>query len=198
MMTKLSLAGIRVAILATDGVEQVALTTPRAALEAAGAETVLVGPSPDRITTWNDDRWGAAFAVDVPLADARADDFDALLVPGGVSGAAALHADPAAVALVRAFDAQDKPIAAICDGPWLLAAADVARGRRIAAWPAVARELRDAGAVWVDSQVAVDDRILTCRSPRDLASFMRPTIARFASARLGDAHADGRRVLAAH
>jgi protease I len=180
-MMKLSLAGVRVAILATDGVEQVALTTPRAALEAAGALTVLVAPAAGRITTWNGDAWGAAFPVDATLADARAEDFDALLVPGGVTGSAALSIDPAAIALVRAFDAQDKPIAAICHGPWLLAAADVARGRRIAAWPTLEKELRDAGAVWVDSQVAVDGRILTCRTSRDLASFMRPTIAQFAA-----------------
>jgi protease I len=184
MMTTLSLAGLTVAILATDGVEQVALTTPRAALEAAGARTLLVAPGPERITSWNGDRWGAEFAVDVALADARAEDFDALLVPGALAGTGALHTDPAALAFVRAFDAQDKPIAAICHGPWLLAAADIARGRRIAAWPTLARELRDAGAVWVDSHVVVDGRILTCRSPRDLASFMRPTIAQFAAAQL--------------
>ena len=178
----LSLSGIRVAILAADGVEQVALTTPRAALESAGARTVLVAPAAGRITTWNADGWGATFPVDVPLTEARAEDFDALLVPGGVAESAALRTNPAAVALVRAFDAQGKPIAAICHGPWLLAAADVARGRRIAAWPTLAKELRDAGAVWVDSQVAIDGRILTCRSARDLASFMQPTIAQFAEA----------------
>ena len=181
---KLSLADVRVAILAADGVDQVALTTPRAALEAAGAQTILVAPAGGRIATWHDDARGAAFAVDVPLAEARAEDFDALLVPGGVAGSRALSADPAAIALVRAFDAQDKPIAAICHGPWLLAAADIARGRRIAAWPTLEKELRDAGAVWVDSQVAVDGRILTCRTARDLASFMRPTIAQFAAAQL--------------
>jgi protease I len=180
-MTKLSLAGITVAILATDGVEQVALTTPRAALEAAGARTLLVSPKAGRITSWNGDRRGAEFAVDLSLADARAEDFDALLVPGGTAGAAALNADPAAIAFVRALDAQDKPIAAICHGPWLLATADIARGRRVAAWPTLAKELRDAGAVWVDSQVVVDGRIVTCRSPRDLASFMRPAIAQFAA-----------------
>ena len=184
-MSKLSLAGLTVAILATDGVEQVALTTPRAALEAAGARTVLVAPAPDRITSWNDDRWGTQFTVDVPLAQARAEDFDALLVPGGMAGAAALHDDALAIAFVRAFDAQDKPIAAICHGPWLLAAADIARGRRVASWPTFARELRDAGATWVDSQVVVDGRIVTCRSPRDLASFMRPTIAQFAALSTG-------------
>lgn len=180
-MMKLSLAGVRVAILATDGVDQVALTTPRAALEAAGARTALVAPVAGRITASNGGSQGAAFVVDVPLAEARAEDFDALLVPGGDAGSAALGGDAAAIALVRAFDAQDKPIAAICHGPWLLAAADIARGRRIAAWPTLEKGLRDAGAVWVDSQVAIDGRILTCRTARDLASFMRPTIARFAS-----------------
>ena len=180
-MTKLSLFGVRVAILATDGVEQVALTTPRAALEAAGASTCLVAPGA-RITTWNGDRWGAEFAVDVPLAEARADDFDALLVPGGVTAQAALHADLAAIALVRAFDLQGKPVAAISHGPSLLAAAGIVRGRRVAAWPTLQKDLRGAGAQWVDSQVAVDGRLLTCRSPQDLASFMRSTITELAGA----------------
>ena len=181
MMTKLSLAGIRVALLATDGVEQVALTTPRAALDAAHALTRIVAPRPDRIVTWNGDRWGAEFAVDVPLVDARAEDFDALLIPSGVMSRAALHADPAAIAFVRAFDLQDKPIAAICDGAWLLAVADVVRGRRVASWPTMRGGLRDAGAHWTTAHVAVDGRLLTCRSATDLASFMQPTIARFAN-----------------
>ena len=182
-MMQHTLAGIRVAILAADGVEQDALTVPRLALDAAGAWTQLVAPR-ERIMSRKGDRWGAEFPANVLLAEARADDFDALVVPGGVMSPAVLHADPAALAFVRAFDAQDKPIAAICHGPSLLAAAGVLRGRRETAWPTLRDELRGAGAVWVDTQVAMDGRLLTCRSAVDLASFMRPTIAAFARASL--------------
>ena len=184
-MTKYSLAGVRVAILAADGVEQVALTTPRAALDAVGASTQLVAPVASgsaHITAWDGDRWGARYEVDVPLVDARADDFDALVVPGGAMSSASLHRDLAALALVRAFHLQDKPVAAIGQGPWLLAAADIVRGRRVAAWPTLQKELRDAGATCVDTHVAVDGRLLTCRGPLDLASFMRSTIAELAGA----------------
>ena len=187
IMTKISLAGVRVAILAADGVEQVALTTPRRALEAAGAWTQLVAPHAGRIAAWNRDRWGSDFPVDVTLADARAEDFDALLVPGVVVGPEQLNDDEGAIAFVRAFQEQDKSIAAICHGPSLLAAADVLRGRRVTSWPTLADELRGAGAVWVDAQVAIDGRLLTCRSPIDLASFMRATAEEFAGA-VGLAH----------
>ena len=179
-MVKLSLTGVRVAILAADGVEQVALTTPRAALDAAGARSQVVAPARGHVTTWHGDRRGIDVPVDVALDEARADDFDGLLVPGGVMSQATLHLDPAAVALVRAFHEQDKPIAAISHGPWLLAAADVIRGRHVTSWPTLADDLRRAGAIWVDTHAAVDGRLLTCRSPLDLASFMKPTIAELA------------------
>jgi intracellular protease, PfpI family len=153
---KSSLSGKRVAILATDGVEQVELTEPRKALDAAGANTRVVSPKSGSIKGWNHTEWGEQIPVDVPLDRASPDDFDALLLPGGVMNPDHLRTNRSAVNFVRAFFEAGKPVAAICHGPWMLVEADVVRGRNVTSWPSLQTDLRNAGANWTDSQVVTD------------------------------------------
>ena len=170
----------RVAILATDGVERIELTEPRRALDGEGAETVLVSPKSEEIKTWQHDRWGETLAADQQLAATRAEDFDALLLPGGVMNPDKLRMDPRAVQFVRAFFDQGKPVAAICHGPWMLVEAGVARGRRVTSWPSLQTDLRNAGANWVDEEVVVDDGLVTSRKPDDIPAFNQAMIEDFA------------------
>src|SRR5438270_1370628 len=144
-MTTNRLSGKRVAILATDGVEQVELTEPRKALDEAGARTQVVSPKDGAIKGWQHDHWGDQIPVDVPLAEARADDFDALLLPGGVMNPDKLRQDERAVRFVQEFFESGKPIAAICHGPWLLVEAVVGRNRNLTAWPSLNTDIRNAG-----------------------------------------------------
>jgi protease I len=170
------LNGKRVAILATDGVEQVELTEPRKALDDAGARTVLVSPKSDKIKGWQHDHWGDELKVDLPLADARPDDFDALVLPGGVMNPDHLRQDPKAVEFVRSFFQAGKPVAAICHGPWLLVEANVVRGRTVTSWPSLKTDLRNAGADWVDREVATDQGLVTSRKPDDIPAFSKKVI----------------------
>jgi protease I len=174
---------LRVAILVTDGFEQVELTRPQRALDLEGADTRIVSPKPDRVRAWDFTDWGEEFPVDVPLSRARAEDFDALLLPGGVMNPDRLRMDPAAVAFVKAFFAAGKPVAAICHGPWTIIEADAARGRRIAAWPSLKTDLRNAGAQWVDEEVVVDGTLVSSRKPDDIPAFNRELVTVFARAR---------------
>ena len=180
------LAGKRVAILATDGVEQVELTEPRKALDAAGAKTVLVSPKQGKIKGWQHDHWGDELPVDLPLINARADDFDALMLPGGVMNPDQLRMDPKAVELVREFFQTGKPIAAICHGPWLLVEAGVVRGRTVTSWPSLHSDIRNAGGDWVDREVSTDEGIVTSRNPDDIPAFNRKMIEEFAEGIHGD------------
>ncbi|MFO7259800.1 MAG: type 1 glutamine amidotransferase domain-containing protein [bacterium] len=168
--------GKRVAILATEGVEQVELTEPRKALEQAGAHTELISLEAGKIRAWNHTDWGDEFDVDVALDAANPDHYDALLLPGGVMNPDRLRMDEKAVAFVRAFYEQGKPIAAICHGPWLLAEADIVRGRRITSYPSLKTDLRNAGADWVDEEVVTDEGIITSRRPDDIPAFSRKMI----------------------
>ena len=170
------LNGKRVAILATDGVEQVELTEPRKALDDAGARTVLVSPKSDKIKAWQHDHWGDELKVDLPLADARPDDFDALVLPGGVMNPDRLRMDQNAVEFVRSFFQSGKPVAAICHGPWLLVEANVVRGRTVTSWPSLKTDLRNAGADWVDREVATDQGLVTSRKPDDIPAFSKKVI----------------------
>ncbi len=179
------LRGKRVAIVATNGVECVELAEPRHALEEAGAYCDLVAPHHGKIRTWEKDHWGQPLPVDVSLFRASAEDYDALLLPGGVMNPDELRLDSRAVALVRAFDLAGKPIAAICHGPWLLVEADVVRGRILTSWPSLRTDLTNAGAEWLDRDVVVDRSLVTSRGPADLPAFIRKTIEEFAA----DAHA---------
>jgi len=183
------LNGKRVAILATDGVEQVELERPRQALESAGAETQVVSPSEKSMRAWQIDHWGDDIAVDLPLARASAEDFDALLIPGGVMNPDKLRTDEQAVSFVRAFFEKSKPVASICHGPWMLVEANVVKGREVTSWPSLETDLENAGAKWVDSEVVVDHGLVTSRNPGDIPAFNAKMIEEFAE---GD-HAEQKR-----
>lgn len=165
------LKGRKVAFLATDGVEQVELTAPWNALKQAGAEVKLLSDKSGRIQSRNHDEKGETFPVDCPVAGASARDFDALVLPGGVASPDRLRTNDDAVNFVREFMEADKPVAAICHGPWLLVEADAVRGRTITSWPSLKTDVRNAGGAWVDKQVQLDQKLLTSRKPDDLPAF---------------------------
>ena len=165
------LSGMRVAVLATDGVEQVELERPWQALEEAGAEPELVSLAPGKITAYQHIDKGDPKQVDTTVADADPDDYAALVLPGGVINGDLVRADADAVAFVKAFFDAGRPVAAICHAPWVLAEADVVRGRRMTSWPSLQTDLRNAGATWVDEEVFIDDSLITSRKPDDLPAF---------------------------
>lgn len=165
------LKGRKVAFLATDGVEQVELTAPWNALKQAGADVVLVSEKPGEIQAVNHDTRGDRFPVDIEVAKVTARDFDALVLPGGVANPDKLRTNDEAVRFVREFMELDKPVAAICHGPWLLVEADAVRGRTITSWPSLETDVRNAGGAWVDKQVQLDQKLLTSRKPDDLPAF---------------------------
>lgn len=171
---------LKVAILITDGFEQVEMTQPRQALDEAGARTQIVSPKDAKVKAWRFTEWGDDFRVDVPLRKARPDDYGALLLPGGVLNPDTLRMQPEAVAFVRAFFDADKPVATICHGPWTIIEAGVARGRRIASWPSLRTDLRNAGAEWMDQEAVVDGNLVSSRKPDDIPAFNREMIALFA------------------
>jgi protease I len=178
-MARNDLIGKRVAILATDGVEAAELIDPRNALDKAGAKTLLVSPKDDKIKTWEHDHWGDDIPVDVRLGKANADDFDALMLPGGVMNPDRLRMDKRAVDFVRRFFDAGKPVAAICHGPWLLVEADVVRHRTVTSWPSLQTDLRNAGADWVDREVVTDMGLVTSRKPDDIPAFNKKMIEEF-------------------
>lgn len=190
MNDRKNLAGLRVAILVTEGFEQVELTGPRAALESAGARPSIVSPARGEVVGFNHLDRGDAFAVDVALDAADASDFDALLLPGGVANPDALRTMPKAVAFVRAFADAGKPIAAICHASWTLIEAAVVSGKTMTSWPSLQTDLRNAGASWVDRSVVVDGMLVTSRNPDDIPDFNREMLAIFA--RAGSTHAPAR------
>lgn len=176
-----SLKGRRIAILATDGVEQVELEEPRRALDAAGATTHLIAPAEGSIQAMNHDEKGARLPVDRVLGGAHASDYDALLLPGGVANPDRLRTDSRAVQFVREFMLSDKPVAAICHGPWLLVEADAVAGRTLTSWPSLQTDIRNAGGEWVDEPVRVDDGLVTSRKPGDIPAFNAAMLERFAA-----------------
>lgn len=182
-MPDTTLDGLKVAILVTDGFEQSELTEPRKALDAAGAATQIVSPNDTEVEGWKHYDAGDRFPVDVRLDDANAADFDALLLPGGVANPDQLRMNPKAVAFVRAFFDFGKPVAAICHGPWTLIEAGAVRGRRMTSWPSLQTDLRNAGALWSDAEVIVDDGLVTSRKPDDLPAFNAKMIEEFAEGR---------------
>jgi len=165
------LTGKRIAILATHGFEQSELLEPRKALEGQGAVTQVVSPEAGTIKGWNKKDWGEPVPVDISLDSADADDFDALLLPGGVMNPDKLRSIPAAVQFVRQFFEAKKPVAAICHGPWMLVEAGAVRGRTITSWPSLQTDIRNAGGNWVDQEVVVDNGVVTSRKPDDLPAF---------------------------
>ena len=176
------LDGKRIAILVENGFEQVELTGPKAALEHAGATALIVSPVEGKVKGWKFTEWGDVFPVDVPLGEARAEDFDGLVLPGGVINPDKLRLNPRAVALVKDFLAAKKPIASICHGPWTLIEAGAARGRRITSWPSLRTDLTNAGAEWVDEEVVTDRGVTTSRKPEDIPAFSRRIIEEIAAA----------------
>ncbi|HYE06988.1 MAG TPA: type 1 glutamine amidotransferase domain-containing protein [Planctomycetota bacterium] len=177
------LEGKRVAILVAEGFEQSELIEPRRALEDAGATTSVVSPQEGTVSGWNESDWGDEVLVDVPLQQARPEQFDALLLPGGVMNPDILRRDPRAVRFVKAFVDEGKPIAAICHGPWTLIEAGAVRARRMTSFASIRSDLLNAGADWVDEPVVVDGGIVTSRQPDDIPRFNERMIEEFAEGR---------------
>lgn len=182
-MADLALTGKTIAVLATDGFEQVELTQPVEALRAAGATVEILAPKPGRIQGFNHHDKSDFTSVDRVLADADPAAYDGLVLPGGVINPDALRLDDAAIAFIRSFDEASKPIAAICHGPWTLIDAGAIRGRRMTSWPSLRADLSNAGAHWVDEEVVVDDGLITSRNPDDLPAFCASMIDVFSHGR---------------
>jgi deglycase len=184
--------GKKVAILATDGFEQVELAEPRKALDQAGAQTQVVSPKAGEIRGWKFTEWGDTVKVDLPLEQAKPEDFDALMLPGGVMNPDKLRMEPKAVEFVKAFFDAGKPVAAICHAPWTIIEADCAIGRRIASWPSLKTDLENAGAEWVDQEACVDGNLVSSRKPEDIPAFNREMLALFAKSpeALGEAQGE--------
>ncbi|MGC2449497.1 MAG: type 1 glutamine amidotransferase domain-containing protein [Candidatus Sulfotelmatobacter sp.] len=174
-----NLQGKKIAILATDGFEQVELLEPRKALDEAGAQTQVVSPKDGKIKGWNIKEWGKEVQVDIPLKSAKPEEFDALLLPGGVMNPDHLRMDPQAVEFVKHFTDEGKPVAAICHGPWTLIEAGAVRGKTMTSWPSLKTDLKNAGANWVDKEVVSDGTLVTSRKPDDIPAFNREMIRLF-------------------
>ncbi|MFI5494385.1 type 1 glutamine amidotransferase domain-containing protein [Actinoplanes sp. NPDC051859] len=166
-----SIKGKRVAFLATDGVEEIEYTQPRKAVEAAGGLAELVSIKDGEIQAVNHLDKAGTYSVDKQVKNVAADQYDALVLPGGVANPDFLRTDPDAVQFVRSFFAAGKPVAAICHGPWTLVEAGVVDGRTLTSWPSLRTDLANAGATWVDEQVHVDQGLITSRKPDDLPAF---------------------------
>jgi protease I len=184
-----TLEGKRIAILVTDGFEQVELLEPRQALDGAGATTEVISPAEGKVRGWNHTEWGTEVPVDVSLKSAKAEDFHALLLPGGVMNPDRLRMNPEAVAFVKHFTDAGKPVAAICHGPWTLIEAGAVRGKILTSWPSLKTDLKNAGAEWVDKEVVHDDRLVTSRKPDDIPAFNRAMISLFSQERRLHGHA---------
>jgi protease I len=185
-----SLKGKKIAILATDGVEQVELEQPRKALDDAGATTHLIAPKAGTIQGMNHDDKGSKLKVDKVLGEVKPSDYDALLLPGGVANPDRLRTDQHAVQFAREFMLSDKPVAAICHGPWLLVEANAVAGRTLTSWPSLQTDVRNAGGDWVDAPVQEDDRLVTSRKPDDIPQFNEAMLRTFAGVTGTDAQVD--------
>ena len=180
---EIDLTGKRVAILVDDGFEQSELTSPKEALERARATPQVVSPKAGKVKGWKHTDWGEEIPVDATLDEVNADDFDALVLPGGVMNPDRLRINPRAVAFVRSFVDAGKPIAAICHGPWTLIQAGGVQGRTVTSWPSLETDLCNAGAKWVDREVVVDRGLVTSRKPDDLEAFNRKMLEEIAEGR---------------
>lgn len=170
------LKGKKIAILATDGFEQAELTEPRKALEEAGAQTFVISPKEGEIKGWKFKEWGDTVKVDKTLDNANPNEYDALVLPGGVINPDHLRMDPAAVNFVRQFVSTGKTTAAICHGPWTLLEAGVLKGETVTSWPSLKTDLKNAGANWVDQEVVTDGQLIFSRKPDDIPAFNRAII----------------------
>lgn len=179
-MSNTALNHRKIAILAADGFEQEELEGPLEALNAASAEVSIVSPKAGQITGMNHTEKGSPVDVDLTLDEADAEEFDGLVIPGGLYNPDTLRSTPAAVEFVKKFANAGKPIAAICHGPWVLIEAGVVKNRRMTSWPAIQTDLRNAGAEWVDEEVVVDNGLVTSRKPDGIPAFNRKMIEEFA------------------
>lgn len=177
------LKGIKVAILVADGFEQIELTAPKQALESEGATTEIVSPADQKVQGWNHDERADLFSVDMPLSRARSDDYDSLLLPGGVRNPDQLRMLTRAVEFVDGFFAAGKPVAAICHAPWILIESQVVKGKTLTSWPSLQTDLINAGAYWVDKKVVADNGLVTSRKPADIPAFNEKMIEEFAEGR---------------
>lgn len=166
-----SLNGKRVAIVVHNGFEESEMTSPRQALLDAGATVDIVSPVEGQVKSWQHDKWGQSFDVDVMIGEAKADDYDALMLPGGVMNPDHLRRDEQVLSFVRSFFESHKPVAAICHGPWTLIDAGVVDGRKMTSYHSIQTDLKNAGAEWVDQSVVVDNGLVTSRNPDDLDDF---------------------------
>lgn len=173
----MTIAGKKILIMATDGFEESELFGPRAILLERGAAVALAAPTLSPIQATVHDDPGRTIRPDLTIAAAQVENFDALLLPGGVRNPDSLRLDPQAIALIRAFAAAAKPIAAICHGPWLLAEADLLRGRRVTCWPSIRTDLANAGAILADEPAVTDGNLVTSRQPGDVPAFTQALIA---------------------
>jgi len=170
------LNGMKIAILVTDGFEQVEMTEPREALEEAGASTMILSPKPDKVQGFNHVDKADAFKVDMPIKQANPDDFDGVLLPGGAINADALRVVPEAQDFVTRIDEQNKPIAVICHGPWLLVSSDLVKGRNMTSYHTIQDDIRNAGADWLDQETVVVGNWVSSRSPKDIPAFNEAVI----------------------
>jgi protease I len=177
------LQGKRVAFLFTEGVEQVELTEPLEAVRRAGADVDLVSLEKGEVEMWKHFDKGDKIMANLAVSDADASSYDGLVIPGGVANPDQLRSDKDAVEFVRAFFEQDKPVGVICHGPWMLAEADVVRGRKVTSWPSLQTDLRNAGADWIDQELVVDNGLVTSRKPEDLPVFCAKIVEEFAEGR---------------
>lgn len=177
-----NIKGLRVAILVANGFEQSEMYEPKKALEAQGAITTIVSPEKGKVKGWKMKNWGDEFPVGKDLNEANADEFDALLLPGGLMNPDTLRMNPKAINFVKSFIKAHKPIAAICHGPWVLIDAEWVKGKTITSWPAIKKDLMNAGAKWVDQEVAKDELLVTSRKPDDIPAFNKAMIELFSHA----------------
>ena len=171
-----SLSDKKVAILTEEGFEQVELTSPKEALEAAGATVHVISPRSGKIKAWDKDKWGVEIAVDQQLGSVSPDDYDALILPGGVMNPDKLRQNKSAVAFVSAFLDESKPVAAICHGPQMLIETGLIGGRTLTSFPSLQTDIKNAGGHWIDEEVVVDNGLVTSRRPDDLPAFNKKTI----------------------
>jgi protease I len=173
---KNTLAGKKVAILVANGFEQVEYSQPREALEKAGAVVHTISLKEGKVKGWKHDHWGDEFAVDKTIGQVKAGEYDGLLLPGGQMNPDTLRNDEQAVAFVRSFFSEGKPVAAICHAPWLLVEADVVEGRSLTSYSSIKTDMINAGALWKDQEVVVDGGLVTSRNPDDLPAFCKSMV----------------------